>query len=154
MNFFVLITFAPSEKRNVSSLQFAPVINCRTECVQPGRGHRLKKISYRHVLLHLDAVSSTVFITLCAKEKFCHGPGFLLCWSCWIDSSSSFKCVKCSFLCDELLVLVSISSSSFSVSLLVFPSLSSLCLCPHVRCVSSCFHVYYVFLWIVSSTRT
>lgn len=129
--------------------------------VQPGRGHRLKKTFYWHVLLHLDVVSS-MFLLLCVQKRssvmalvfvlleLLDGLEFRLqvfevFISVWRASVSSLCFGSCG------------SSSSFSVSLLVFPSLSSLCLCPHVWCVSSCFHVYYVyyvFLWIVSSTRT
>lgn len=149
------MTFAASDKHNVSSLQFAPVINCRTEsdgCAAWSRPSIEKNIlSTCFSSSRCDIFN--VFITLCAKEKLCHGPGFCFVGlefrlqvfeefiSVWRASVSSLCFGSCG------------SSSSFSVSLLVFPSLSSLCLCPHVCCVSSCFHVYCVFLWIVSSTR-
>lgn len=36
--------------------------------VQPGRGHRLKEIFYRHVLLHLDVIPS-MFLLLCVQKR-------------------------------------------------------------------------------------
>lgn len=75
---FVLITFAASDKHHVSSLQFAAVINCRTE--SDGCAAWSRPSTEKHILSTCFSSSRcdifNVFITLCAKEKLCHGPGF------------------------------------------------------------------------------
>lgn len=65
--------------------------------VQPGRGHRLKKNILSTCFSSSRCDIFDVFITLCAKEKLCHALVFVL-----LDQSSGFKCLKSSFLCDEL----------------------------------------------------
>lgn len=44
--------------------------------VQPGRGHRLKNNILSTCFSSSRCDIFNVFITLCAKEKLCHGPGF------------------------------------------------------------------------------
>lgn len=137
--------------------------------VQPGRGHRLKKTFYWHVLLHLDVVSS-MFLLLCVQKRssvmalvfvlleLLDGLEFRLqvfevfisVWRASCLSFHQFKFLQCFPACFSF-SLIFMPLSSCLVCVFLFPCL----LCFPLDCflysylIGGSVHVCITFLWLL-----